>query len=139
MAFVFTYHKVKFKLDQIAKIKKWVEAVAKTEKRTVGGINFVFVNDDELLKLNKQYLKHNSYTDIITFDYTEGKAISGDIFISIDRVKDNAKKFKAKFEDELHRVMIHGVLHLCGYKDKSPKDAKEMRKKEDNSLSKRGF
>jgi probable rRNA maturation factor len=139
MAFVFTYHKVKFKLDQIAKIKNWVEAVAKTEKRTVGGINFVFVNDDELLKLNKQYLKHNSYTDIITFDYTEGKAISGDIFISIDRVKDNAKKFKAKFEDELHRVMIHGVLHLCGYKDKSPKDAKEMRKKEDNSLSKRGF
>lgn len=139
MAFVFTYHKVKFKLDQVAKIKKWVEAVAKTEKKTVGGINFVFVSDDELLKLNKQYLKHNTYTDIITFDYSEKKAISGDIFISIDRVKDNAKKFKVKFEDELHRVMIHGVLHLCGYKDKSPKDAKEMRKKEDNSLNKRGF
>lgn len=139
MAFVFTYHKVKFKLDQVAKIKKWVEAVAKDEKRTVGGINFVFVSDDELLKLNKQYLKHNTYTDIITFDYSENKAVSGDIFISIDRVKDNAKKFKVKFEDELHRVMIHGVLHLCGYKDKSPKDSKEMRKKEDNSLSKRGF
>jgi probable rRNA maturation factor len=139
MAFVFTYHKVKFKLDQVAKIKKWVEAVAKTEKRTVGGINFVFVSDKELLRLNNQYLKHNTYTDIITFDYTEGKAISGDIFISVERVKENAKKFKVKFEDELHRVMIHGILHLCGYKDKTPKDSKEMRKKEDCSLSKRGF
>jgi probable rRNA maturation factor len=139
MAFVFTYHKVKFKLDKVAGIKKWVEAIAKTEKKTVGGINYVFVGDDELLKLNKQYLKHNSYTDIITFDYSEGKEISGDIFISVDRVKENAKKFKAKFDDELHRVMIHGVLHLCGYKDKSPKDAKEMRKKEEFSLSKRPF
>jgi probable rRNA maturation factor len=139
MAFVFTYHKVKFKLDKTAGIKKWIETIAKTEKKTVGGINYVFVNDDELLKLNKQYLKHNSYTDIITFDYTEGKEISGDIFISVDRVKENAKKFKAKFDDELHRVMIHGVLHLCGYKDKTPKDSKEMRKKEDFSLSKRSF
>lgn len=140
MAFVFTYNKkIKFKLDNTAKIKKWVEAVAKTEKRTIGGINYVFVTDEEILKLNKQYLKHNTYTDIITFDYSESKEISGDIFISVDRVRDNAKKFKAKFEDELHRVMIHGVLHLCGYKDKTPKDSKEMRKKEDNSLSKRGF
>jgi probable rRNA maturation factor len=139
MAFVFTYHKVKFKLDKTAPIKKWIEAIAKTEKKTVGGINYVFVSDKEILRLNKQYLKHNSYTDIITFDYTEGKAISGDIFISVDRVKENAKKFKVKFEDELHRVMIHGVLHLCGYKDKTPKDSKEMRKKEDFSLNKRGF
>lgn len=139
MAFVFTYHKVKFKLEKVAGIKKWIEAIAKTEKKAVGGINYVFVGDEELLKLNKQYLKHNSYTDIITFDYTEGKEVSGDIFISVDRVKDNAKKFKVKFEDELHRVMIHGVLHLCGYKDKNPKDAREMRKKEDFSLSKRTF
>lgn len=139
MAFVFTYHKVKFKLDKVAGIKKWIEAIAKTEKKAIGGINYVFVGDDELLKLNKQYLKHNSYTDIITFDYSEPKEISGDIFISIDRVKDNAKKFKVKFDDELHRVMIHGVLHLCGYKDKTPKDAREMRKKEDFSLGKRAF
>jgi len=139
MAFVFTYHKVKFKLDKVAGIKKWIEAIAKTEKKAIGGINYVFVGDDELLKLNKQYLKHNTYTDIITFDYSEPKEISGDIFISIDRVKDNAKKFKVKFDDELHRVMIHGVLHLCGYKDKTPKDAREMRKKEDFSLGKRTF
>lgn len=139
MAFVFTYHKVKFKLDKTAAIKKWIEVIAKTEKKTVGGINYVFAGDEELLKLNKQYLKHNTYTDIITFDYSEGKEISGDIFISVDRVKENAKKFKVKFDDELHRVMIHGVLHLCGYKDKTPKDSKEMRKKEDFSLNKRGF
>jgi probable rRNA maturation factor len=139
MAFVFTYHKVKFKLDKIAGIKKWIEAIAKTEKKTVGGINYVFVTDEELFKMNKKYLNHGTYTDIITFDYTEGKEISGDIFISVDRVKENAKKFKVKFDDELHRVMIHGVLHLCGYKDKTPKDSKEMRKKEDFSLSKRSF
>ncbi len=139
MAFVFTYHKVKFKLDKVAGIKKWVETIAKAEKRTVGGINYVFVSDKEILKLNTQYLKHNTYTDIITFDYSEGKELSGDIFISVDRVKENAKKFKVEFEDELHRVMIHGVLHLCGYKDKTPKDAKEMRKKEDFSLNKRTF
>lgn len=139
MAFVFTYHKVKFKLDNITKIKKWIEAVVKSEKHKVNGINFVFVGDKELLKLNKQYLKHNTYTDIITFDYSEGKEISGDIFISVDRVKENAKKFKVKFDDELHRVMIHGILHLCGYKDKTPKDAKEMRKREDASLTKRSF
>ena len=122
-----------------AAIKKWIDVVIKKEKRKLGEIHYVFVSDEELLEMNEQFLKHNTYTDIITFDYSEGKTINGDIFISIDRVKDNASKFKTEFNDELHRVIIHGVLHLCGYKDKTKKDASLMRKMEENSLSKRSF
>lgn len=92
------------------------------------------MSDESLLEINREYLKHNTYTDIITFNYNEGKNIAGDIFISVDRVKENAQKFEVKFEEELHRVMIHGVLHLCGYKDKSKTDSGLMRKKENNAL-----
>ncbi|MBK6522323.1 MAG: rRNA maturation RNase YbeY [Sphingobacteriaceae bacterium] len=139
MAISFTSQHKKFKLLKSAAIKKWIEVVIKKEKRKLGEIHYVFVSDEELLEMNKQFLKHNTYTDIITFDYSEGKTINGDIFISIDRVKDNASKFKTEFNDELHRVIIHGVLHLCGYKDKTKKDATLMRKMEENSLSKRPF
>ena len=109
------------------------------EKKELGEINYVFMNDEDLLKTNIEFLDHHTYTDIITFDYCEGELLNSDIFISIDRVNENATKFDTTFENELHRVMIHGVLHLCGYKDKSKKDAELMRKKENAALSKRLF
>ena len=109
-------------------------SVIKKEKYTLGNLNYTFVSDEALLKINIDFLKHNTYTDIITFNYNEGKKISGDIFISVDRVQENAEKFDVSFEEELHRVMIHGVLHLCGYKDKTKADSVSMRKKEDQSL-----
>lgn len=139
MAISFTSQYKTFKLLKSTSIKKWIETIIKKEKKKAGEIHYVFVDDEDLLKMNKQFLKHNTYTDIITFDYSEGRTINGDIFISIDRVKENASKFKADFNDELHRVLIHGVLHLCGYKDKTKKDAVLMRKMEENSLSKRPF
>lgn len=104
------------------------------ERRECGTISYIFTDDESLLKINKQYLNHNTYTDIITFDYSEVKTVSGDIFISIDRVQENAAKFGVSFEDELLRVIIHGVLHLCGYKDKTKTDADRMRLKENASL-----
>ena len=95
-----------------------------------GEITIVFCTDDYLLEINKTYLNHDFYTDIITFDYTMNGVISGDLFISVDRVKDNAESFSVSFDNELKRVIYHGVLHLCGYKDKTEKDEKEMREKE---------
>lgn len=139
MAIAFTSQYKKFKLLKSAAIKKWIESTIKKEKRKVGEIHFVFVSDEEILKINKQFLKHNTYTDIITFDYCEEKIVSGEIFISIERVIDNAKKFKVEFNDELHRVIIHGILHLCGYKDKTSKDSALMRRMEENRLNKRTF
>lgn len=130
----FNNQSVVFKLKEKNKLKLWIKAVAEKEKYLVGTINYVFCTDDELLDINIKHLNHNTYTDIITFDYTEGNTINSDIFISIDRITENAKKFEVDFETELHRVMIHGILHLCGYKDKSKEDAALMRKKENSSL-----
>lgn len=127
---------VKFKIKNARKTVIWVTSVAKKEKKAIGEINYIFCSDDYLLSLNQQFLKHNTLTDIITFDYSEGKKeLSGEIYISIDRVADNAAKFKTDFQDELHRVMIHGVLHLVGYKDKKPAEKALMRKKEEACLS----
>lgn len=123
-----------FKLKEKTKIKLWIKTIIDKEKHTLGIINYMFCNDDELLEINIKHLNHNTLTDIITFDYTEDKKISSDIFISVDRVLENAKKFEVTFEEELRRVMIHGVLHLCGYKDKSKPDAELMRKKENWAL-----
>lgn len=134
MAIVFNNNNDKFKLKKSALIKKWIEKVAAKEKRSVGDLSYVFMSDEELLKINQQFLKHNTYTDIITFDYSENKKISGEIFISVDRVEENAKKMGTTFEDEIHRVIIHGVLHLCGYKDKTKIDSDNMRKQEDKAL-----
>lgn len=134
MAITFTNEKIKFELKQKSKIKTWIAQVIEQEKKSLGELSYAFVSDEALLKMNKEYLNHNTFTDIITFDYTEGKIISGDIFISIDRVKENAKKFEVDFQEEIKRVIIHGVLHLCGYKDKKPADVKIMRKKEDKAL-----
>jgi probable rRNA maturation factor len=126
---------VNFVLPKKQIIRNWITAIAGNEDFKTGSINFIFCSDTHLLEINKQYLNHDYFTDIITFDYTEGKRLAGDIFISIDRVVDNAKEYKAPFDDELHRVIIHGILHLMGYKDKSAADEKQMRQKENGALS----
>jgi rRNA maturation RNase YbeY len=119
--------------DKIA-IRKWLIDIASDEGCKVEEVNIIFCSDAHLSEYNKQYLKHTSLTDIITFDYSEGKTISGDIFISIERVCENAIKFKVTENQELKRVMIHGILHLCGYKDKTASDRKKMREKEDKYM-----
>lgn len=115
--------------------RKCIEAILKNNKKEIGIINFIFCSDSYLYKMNKEFLKHNTLTDIITFDYSEGTTISGDIFISIDRVKENAKLFHVKQLDELHRVMVHGILHMLGFSDKSEKEEQEMRSQENKVLS----
>lgn len=134
MAISFSNDGITFNLKRKSELKTWIKLIIEKEKFLLGNLNYVFTSDESLLKINIDYLKHNTYTDIITFNYNEGKKVNGDIFISIDRVKDNAEKFNVSFEEELHRVIIHGVLHLCGYKDKSKVDAALMRKKENQSL-----
>ena len=123
-------YETKFKLNNEVEISKWISSVISSENFKEGDINYVFCNDDYLLKLNIEFLNHDTFTDIISFDNSIGKILYGDIFISIDRVKDNAKKFKVSFSEELYRVIVHGVLHYCGYKDKTEKDSKLMRDKE---------
>lgn len=123
-----------FSLKNEDEISLWISAAISSEGFKEGEINYVFCDDKYLHKLNVEFLKHDTLTDIISFDYTVGKIIQGDIFISIDRVKDNAKDFKNSFDEELHRVIIHGILHYCGYKDKTDSDAKIMRNKENHYL-----
>jgi probable rRNA maturation factor len=113
------------------KFKSFVDYILKNEGKSLNLINFIFCTDEELRKLNNDFLKHDYYTDILTFDLSENKKdVTADIFISIDRTRDNAKSFSVSFSQELHRVMIHGVLHLCGYKDKKSSDIKKIRAKE---------
>jgi rRNA maturation RNase YbeY len=126
---------VQFRFSRKASIIKWIERVIKKEGKKTGSINFIFCSDLFLLGINKQYLKHDYFTDIITFDYSEGKNISGEIYISIDRVTENANSLGIKIQHELSRVIIHGVLHLLGYSDHTKSEKKEMRKKEDACLS----
>lgn len=137
MAIQFQNQNITFKIQNKTDLKHWIKKIIEIEKKKLGQLNFVFTSDDELLKINLEYLKHNTYTDIITFDYCENSTINGDILISIERVIDNAKKFGIDFEIELKRVLIHGVLHLCGYNDKTKKDSELMRKKENEALKKR--
>lgn len=134
MAIHFAQTEITFKLKNKQTLKTWIKKVIDKEKLNLGEIAYSFCSDNELLKINQQFLEHDTYTDIITFDYREGKVVNGEIHISVDRLKENAEKFKTTFELELHRVMIHGVLHICGYKDKSKLHKEEMRKKEDSSL-----
>lgn len=136
MAVTFSNDNITFNLKRKAELKAWIKSVIEKEKFNLGDLNYIFTSDESLLKINIQFLKHNTYTDIITFNYNEGKKVSGDIFISVDRVKENAEKFEVSFEEELHRVIIHGVLHLCGYKDKSKPESELMRKKENSALLK---
>jgi rRNA maturation RNase YbeY len=111
-------------------------SLVKEERKLLGDVSVIFVSDDYLLEMNQTYLNHDYYTDIITFDYCEQNIISGDLFISVDRVRENADVFNADFRTELHRVIIHGVLHLCGYKDKTEENEKEMRVLENKYLNK---
>ena len=124
-----------FKLDSEEQISNWITETIFSETYKLGDINYVFCDDEYLHKLNVEFLNHDTLTDIISFDYSVGKIIQGDIFISIERVNDNAKDFDVSFEEELKRVIIHGVLHYCGYKDKTDNDAKVMREKENHYLS----
>ena len=123
-----------FSFKNKASVKKNILSLIKKEKKKAGTISFTFCDDKFLLALNKKFLRHDTLTDIITFQYPS-KALSGEIFISIPRVKENAKKFDVSFENELHRVMIHGILHLCGYTDKTPRKKKKMTKKEGHYLN----
>ena len=117
------------------KLAEWISNVILSEGFEVGEINYIFCDDIYLHKINQEFLKHDTYTDIISFDYTLGKEVGGDIFVSIERVLENAEKFNEVFENELHRVMIHGVLHFMGYKDKTKKDKILMRTKENEKIS----
>jgi len=128
------FSETKFHLSQKRPLKNWLTEIAKQENRKIGDLNIVFYNDKQLLELNKQYLNHDTFTDIITFDYSEKKILHGDICISLERVKENAQKFNCAFEEELRRVMAHGILHLCGYKDKKTDEKLLMKQKEDESL-----
>ena len=130
---------IDFDLESREKIFSWLSDSIEKEVHEVGEINFIFCSDDYLLKVNQDYLSHDYYTDIITFDYRDDKIVNGDLFISVDRVKDNAKELKSSFNDELHRVMVHGLLHIMGYGDKSPEEERLMRSKEDFYLSLRSF
>jgi len=121
-------------LDE-ALISEWIEKVVLSYDLHLGELCYIFCSDDYILKVNNEYLKHDYFTDVITFDYTENNIISGDLFISIDTVKTNADKFSQSYDDELLRVIIHGVLHLCGLKDKNPVDEKNMRIAEDKALA----
>lgn len=128
-------YETSFELQDEAKYEGWISEVIESEDKTEGEINYIFCDDEYLLQKNIEFLNHDTLTDIISFDYTMGNLISGDIFISVERVKDNAQDFNVSFDDELRRVMAHGVLHYCGYKDKSEEDSALMRQKEDEKTA----
>ncbi len=123
-----------FNLKSKLVIKKWVKSIIEQRGKRVGDINYIFCSDPYLLEINKQYLGHDYYTDIITFDYCEGNLISGDIYISIDTIEANAVEYNQTFENELHRVIIHGILHLLGQNDHSEEESTQMHKAEDIAL-----
>ena len=129
----------KFQVDDQDKIVDWVHFVLDEEGKELGEINYILCDDDYLHEINVKTLKHNTLTDIISFDYTIGTVVSGDIYISYERVRENAGNLSVTFKDELHRVMIHGILHYCGYNDKEEEDKMMMRSKEDYYLSLRTF
>jgi|SRR5690554_80097 len=125
-----------FQLENEHAIKVWIESIIQSEGYRVGEILYVFCDDDYLHNINVKFLNHDTLTDIITFDYNLGKQINSEIYISIPRVLENSQNFNTRFKDELNRVIIHGILHLCGYKDETDSEAKEMRHKEDLALAK---
>jgi len=134
----FFQEKIRFKLPHPRKTSRWIRTVAQSENSKVAGVNFIFCSDQFLKTINVEYLAHDTFTDVISFDYSDDSGIQGDVFISIERVRENAEKFKTNLDEEVHRVMIHGVLHLLGYTDKSKTSKTLMRKKEDAYLSLRG-
>lgn len=134
MSVRFSVQSVDFVLSQPQNVKLWLTEVIKRRRNQVGNINYLFCDDEYLIGVNRQYLNHDTYTDIITFDYVAGGLISGDIMISVERVVENAKVFDVSFEHELRRVIVHGVLHLLGQGDKTEAEAAEMRCKEEDAL-----
>ena len=134
-----SYNTVNVKMPAIRRrdTSAWVKAVAASYGKKVGEIAYIFVDDEEILRVNRAYLQHDYYTDIITFDYTEGDTISGDLFISLDTVRTNAEQFDKPYEEELHRVIIHGILHLCGINDKGPGEREQMEAAENKALEMR--
>ena len=134
MAIFFSNEHVDFDLPEPERVKKWITHVVRARGKRVGEVNYIFCDDAYLIEVNRTYLDHDTYTDIITFDYVAGNIVSGDIFISIERVRENARLFDTSFEHELHRVLIHGILHLLGQGDKSETEAKEMRNLEEECL-----
>ena len=132
-----SYNTVNVKMPAIRRrdTSAWVKAVAASYGKKVGEIAYIFVDDEEILRVNREYLQHDYYTEIITFDYTEGDTISGDLFISLDTVRTNAEQFDKPYEEELHRVIIHGILHLCGINDKGPGEREIMEAAEDKALA----
>ena len=125
----------KFKVKDLRKKKIWLNNISKNEGKEIENLNFLFVDDKEILEYNKKYLQHESYTDIITFDNSLNNKIAGDIVISLERVNENAKYYQVSYNYELKRVMAHGLLHLLGFKDKTPKDIVEMRSMEEEALN----
>ena len=123
-----------FDLENETSYEKWISTIIQSEEKEEGEINYIFCDDDYLLKINVDYLDHDTLTDIISFDYSEGNFLQGDIFISIERVRENAAEFNTIFEEELKRVMAHGILHYCGYKDKSEEESLAMRQKEEEKI-----
>ena len=134
MAISFNFVKTKDVISQKNKIKSWIKNVVEQKGKSIGDISYIFCDDEYLLEINKTYLEHDFFTDIITFDYSDKEKIAGDLFISIDRVRENSLTHNENFEKELHRVIIHGILHLLGLKDKTEKQAKQMRKAEEECL-----
>ncbi len=128
-------YETEFEIDNEATYVSWLSQVISSENKSEGDINYIFCDDAYLLEINQQYLDHDTLTDIISFDYSVGNELHGDIFISIERVRENAIDFAVSFEDELKRVMAHGVLHYCGYKDKSESDEVLMRQKEEEKIN----
>lgn len=135
MAIRFSSQIENFELPEASNVKKWIAELVKCHEKSVGNISYLFCDDEYMLEVNRHYLDHDTYTDIITFDYVVANLISGDIFISVDRVGENARLFGVEFERELLRVVIHGVLHLLGQGDKSDAEAAEMRRQEEEALS----
>jgi probable rRNA maturation factor len=135
MSVLFFAEGIDFKLEHPRKTANWIRAVAKKERKKLISINYIFCSDSYLLTLNQDYLQHKTLTDIITFDYSQKSNLEGEIYISIQRVKENAEIFHRPFTEELHRVIIHGLLHMVGYGDKSAVEKVQMRKKEEACLS----
>ena len=132
-----TYNSENIKMPRLKRreTSAWIETVAATYDRRIGEIGYMFVDDEKILEINREYLGHDYYTDIITFDYDERDVLNGDIVISVDTVRSNAEQFGKSFDDELHRVIIHGILHLCGINDKGPGEREMMEAAEDRALT----
>jgi rRNA maturation RNase YbeY len=127
-------YETEFELHNEADFSRWLSEVILSENKKEGGINYIFCDDDYLLEINQQYLDHDTLTDIISFDYSVGNEINGDIFVSVERVKENASDYKVTFDEEIQRVLVHGILHYCGYKDKTEADELVMRAKEEEKM-----